>query len=87
MDSKRCALRKLRGAFVNACKCVPHFAPNISIDICNFYFFYLNEKTLLFFCTSVPFLLKKHPRNARIEADREAQKARRNGSIEKVAFF
>lgn len=61
MDSKRCALRKLRGAFVNACKCVPHFAPNISRDICNFFFLIWTKRRYFSSYTSAPFLLKNTP--------------------------
>jgi hypothetical protein len=65
MDSKRCALRKLRGAFVNACKCVPHFAPNISIDICNFFFLICERKDVTFLLTLLPPFCSKNPPSTR----------------------
>jgi len=79
--------QKASGAsFVNGAN-VCRISPQISREIFVTFFFDLNEKTLLFFLHFCPLFAQKHPLNARIEADREAQKARRNGSFEKVAFF
>jgi hypothetical protein len=62
------------------------FLPKYLFEIFVTFFFLIERKDVTFLLHFCPRFAQKHPLNARIEADHDAQKARRNGSFEKWAF-